>query len=385
MRPTAFAVLAVALFARVACAHPVAQGAMEVRVAEDHLDLHARVANEEAFVQDALGNRSTETEGGLDALLARHGQYLLQHVHLFADGTALTGTLLAVKPAETPTLEGRIAYDFHYAFPESLRRPRQIELRQDVLNELEFAPGNKWEATYVVRIQHGAAAGREGLLFTSHEPLTYSCDWASAAPIDTAPQLDRGGMFRAYLRHGVMHILSGYDHLLFMAGLVLAVASLMDLLKVVTAFTLAHTITLTLSVLNLVRLPSSIVEPMIAASIVVVALQNIFWPRQTHGWARLAVAFGFGLFHGLGFAGGLLEAMADLPGVAVAIAITSFSIGVELGHQAVVLPIFAGLQIARRVHPPREGFDPARYYAMKFGSALICAAGMIYFIAAIRA
>jgi hypothetical protein len=76
--------------------------------------------------------------------------------------------------------------------------------------------------------------------------------------------------------------------------------------------------------------------------------------------------------------------MSDLPGVAVAIAITAFSIGVELGHQAVVLPIFAGLQIARRVHPPRDGFDPAQYYALKFGSAIVCAAGMVYFVAAVR-
>ena len=172
--------------------------------------------------------------------------------------------------------------------------------------------------------------------------------------------LDRGRVFREYLRHGVFHILTGYDHMLFMAALVLAVTSLGDLVKVVTAFTVAHTITLSLAVLRLVNLPAHIVEPMIAASIVVVALQNIFWPRQTHGWSRLAIAFGFGLFHGLGFAGGLLDAMSELPAVAIALAITAFSIGVELGHQAVVIPIYSGLALARRVRQETGDAGPVR-------------------------
>ena len=82
-----------------------------------------------------------------------------------------------------------------------------------------------------------------------------------------------------------------------------------DLVKVVTAFTAAHTITLTLSVLGVVRLGEHVVEPMIAASIVFVAVQNVAWPRSSRGWGRIAVAFAFGLFHGLGFAGGLQEAI----------------------------------------------------------------------------
>src|SRR5205807_1459282 len=82
-------------------------------------------------------------------------------------------------------------------------------------------------------------------------------------------------------------------------------------------FTVAHTLTLALSVLNIVTLGERVVEPMIAASIVFVAVQNVFWPRQSRGWTRLAVAFAFGLFHGLGFAGGLKEAMAGMPRAAL--------------------------------------------------------------------
>ena len=94
-------------------------------------------------------------------------------------------------------------------------------------------------------------------------------------------------------------------------------------LKVVTAFTLAHTLTLTLAALNLVRLPERVVEPLIAASIVFVAVQNLFWPRRSRGWIRLGAAFFFGLFHGLGFAGGLLEAMQGMRGAVVLLAIMS--------------------------------------------------------------
>jgi hypothetical protein len=93
---------------------------------------------------------------------------------------------------------------------------------------------------------------------------------------------------------------------------------------------------------------------MIAASIVFVALQNIVAPAQSRGWTRLAVAFGFGLFHGLGFAGGLLAAMEGMPGVAIATAIIAFSIGVELGHQVVVIPLYLALTPSRaKPLPPR--------------------------------
>jgi hypothetical protein len=147
-----------------------------------------------------------------------------------------------------------------------------------------------------------------------------------------------------------MHILTGYDHLLFVSALVLAAVGIWDLIKVVSAFTLAHTLTLTLSVLNIVSLSERIVEPMIAASIVFVAVQNVFWPERSRGWTRLGVAFGFGLFHGLGFAGGLRDAMAGMPGIALWAALIAFSVGVELGHQVVVIPLYGAMYAAKHVN-----------------------------------
>jgi hypothetical protein len=103
------------------------------------------------------------------------------------------------------------------------------------------------------------------------------------------------------------------DHLTFVSILVLAAKSPWDLVKVATAFALAHSITLTLTALDLVRLPGWIVEPAIAGSIVLVASQNLHWPESSRGRSRLAAAFVFGLFHGMGFAGSLLDVTQGLP------------------------------------------------------------------------
>ena len=186
-------------------------------------------------------------------------------------------------------------------------------------------------------------------------------------------QTGRARIFADYLRHGVLHILTGYDHLLFVAALVLATLSAWEMFKVVAAFTLAHTATLTLAVFEVFRLPPWIVEPMIAASIVFVALENVLRPARAHSRSRLAVAFGFGFVHGLGFAGGLLDAMAGLPAAGIWVALAAFSLGVEIGHQVVVLPLFGLLALGRR--SLRVGFQGP---VVRYGSVLISLCGAYY-------
>ncbi len=197
-------------------------------------------------------------------------------------------------------------------------------------------------------------------------------------------RLDRLAMIRSFTSHGIAHILGGYDHLLFVAGLVIAVPSLWDLLKVVTAFTMAHTITLTLAVLHIVRLSSGIVEPMIAASIVFVSLQNLVAPERSRGQMRLMVAFGFGLFHGLGFAGGLLSAMEGMAGVTIATAIAAFSVGVEMGHQLIALPLFTAMRLIRLNASGQRDPELIPRWTLRAGSTVICTAGIVYLIAALR-
>lgn len=152
-----------------------------------------------------------------------------------------------------------------------------------------------------------------------------------------------------FAAHGIRHILTGYDHLLFIAALALGATSLWNLVKVVTAFTIAHSITLTLATLGWVNVASQLVEPLIAASIVFVAVENLRQPRGSDGLGRLAAAFVFGLVHGLGFAGGLLEIMHAMDRSTVLLAILGFSLGVELGNQLVLLPLFFSLQAVRAI------------------------------------
>ena len=192
-----------------------------------------------------------------------------------------------------------------------------------------------------------------------------------------------GSLFAAYFYQGVRHILTGYDHLLFVTALVLAATTLWDLIKVVATFTLAHTITLALAAMNLIHLPAWVVEPLIAASIVFVALQNVFWPRRAKGWSRLGAAFFFGLFHGLGFAGGLLDAMRELQGGTMFLAIVAFSVGVEAGHQMVVLPTFALLKAARGACSDVVQRTRLSLAVQRIGSAAIAVAGVYYFTAAV--
>jgi len=133
---------------------------------------------------------------------------------------------------------------------------------------------------------------------------------------------------------GFTHIVpKGLDHILFVLGLFLLSTRMAPLLIQVTAFTVAHTLTLALSVYGVVSLPPSIVEPLIAASIAYVAVENILTP-QLKPW-RAVVVFGFGLLHGLGFAGVLQE--VGLPRSQFVPALVSFNVGVELGQLAVIL------------------------------------------------
>lgn len=143
----------------------------------------------------------------------------------------------------------------------------------------------------------------------------------------------------SFLKLGNLHILSGYDHLLFLAGLFLAAATTRQLLALLTAFTVAHSISLALVVLRGVDLPASVVEPLIAASIVWVGLENLFGARQRWRWL---VVFGFGLIHGFGFAGALTDLGFGSSSIDVAKALFFFNAGVESGQllvAAAILPL----------------------------------------------
>ncbi|QJF51292.1 HupE/UreJ family protein [Roseobacter ponti] len=173
---------------------------------------------------------------------------------------------------------------------------------------------------------------------------------------------DAGGAFLSYIPVGFDHILpKGLDHILFVLGLFFLSTRWRPLLFQVTAFTLAHTVTLALGALGLVNVPGSIVEPLIAASIVYVAVENVFHKGLSR-W-RPAVIFGFGLLHGLGFASVLAE--FGLPEDQFIPALIGFNVGVELGQLTVIalaaLLLFISVRLARRMD-----LDPAEAAATTY-------------------
>lgn len=145
--------------------------------------------------------------------------------------------------------------------------------------------------------------------------------------------------FWQFFRLGIEHILTGFDHLAFLLALLLAGNRLREAAKIITSFTLAHSITLALATFNVINLPAGIVEPMIAVSIVYVGLENIFRREIKNRWLQ---TFAFGLIHGFGFASALRELSIGQRGNAAIIPLFSFNLGVEIGQVAIaglVLPV----------------------------------------------
>ena len=178
-------------------------------------------------------------------------------------------------------------------------------------------------------------------------------------------------VFGRYIVVGFEHIIpKGLDHILFVLGLFFFSYKWRPLLIQISAFTVAHTITLALAVLGLVRVPASIVEPLIALSIVYVAVENLFAPRLRL-W-RPALVFAFGLLHGLGFASVLLE--VGLSTAHLAAGLLGFNVGVELGQLAVV-----GLALVLLAVP----FGSRPWYRAAIaipGSLAIAATGLYWFV-----
>jgi hydrogenase/urease accessory protein HupE len=163
--------------------------------------------------------------------------------------------------------------------------------------------------------------------------------------------------FWRFLLLGIDHIFTGFDHVAFLVGLLLLGGSLRELVKIVTAFTVAHSLTLALAALDLVVPPARLIEPLIAASIVFVGAENLWALRRRAADAALrhrwVLTFVFGLVHGFGFASVLRE--LQLPRAALAAGLVSFNLGVECGQVCIVVVAFPLLRYLRRA----PAFAPA--------------------------
>ncbi|GGE75839.1 HupE/UreJ family protein [Massilia psychrophila] len=224
----------------------------------------------------------------------------------------------------------------------------------------------------------------KGLLRLEHGALTSTAIFApdSARQLLRVADASRWRQFFDYVKHGVWHIWIGFDHILFLLSLLLPAvlirregrwqaratlrASSIEVLKIVTAFTLAHSITLTLATLGVVALPSRVVESAIALSVAVAALNNL-WPVITRRLALLA--FAFGLLHGFGFASVLLD--LGLPQSSLLLSLVGFNVGVELGQLAIVAAFLPLAFLARATAFYRKA-------VLVGGSSLIVAIALVW-------
>jgi hypothetical protein len=206
----------------------------------------------------------------------------------------------------------------------------------------------------------------------------------AVAAVGAAPATAPAPGAIAFLREGVLHILTGYDHVLFLLCLLLPAAmrrtpsgwqpvgglkeAVLPVIGIVTAFTLAHSITLGLAASGRVSLPSSFIEPAIAVTIVLAALDNIY---PLFRGRRAIVAFAFGLIHGFGFAGALAE--LNLPASAFAWALLQFNVGLELGQLMIVVAACSVLYLVRS--SPRY---PA--WVIRGGSCAAILVGALWFV-----
>ncbi|MVN78858.1 hypothetical protein GO988_21210 [Hymenobacter sp. HMF4947] len=354
--------------------------ATTIALAPDHLTLHLRLTPGTDVAPQVLAGLDANHDGQLSPAEQRAYAARVQHdLALTLDGQPASLRLVDAafpSPQQLVAGLGDMQLTFEATVPAG-HSPHHLVF----VNQHQPAL-----AAYLVNCLLPRQAGLQVVsqnrnYLQSRYELTFSTASVMTAGAAATPaslhRADQRALVATYFGHGVRHILTGYDHLLFLGALVLGAASLWELVKVVTAFTLAHTLTLTLAAYQLVRVPSGLVEVLIAASIVVVAVQNVNWPGAARGPSRLLMAFAFGLVHGLGFASGLLALLHQLPREVLLLALLGFSLGLEAGQQVVLLPLF-GLRRLISQRPQGAGQLVPSPVWQRVGSLSIALAGLYY-------
>ena len=261
---------------------------------------------------------------GRDARLAQLTEVFADRIVLFVDAHEVRATTVAYHPPPPEPENALATYRLSGVMPRDATRlrwlyglvadPYPLEIRQpDGSSTIEWIHGTNWSGV-----------------------IDLSKSFTRPTRVEVA---------RQYLWLGYTHILpKGLDHILFVIGIFLLSPRWKTLLLQVTAFTVAHSITLALSIYGIVSLPSRIVEPMIALSIVYVAVENLF-TRELKPW-RVALVFTFGLLHGLGFAGVLRE--LGLPRSEFLTALLTFNLGVEGGQLTIIAAALLATAPVRR-------------------------------------
>lgn len=331
---------------------------------------------------------------------------LPQDLILLADGRPCAASATAGRRPDDP---GWIRYAWRIECPEDAR---VLSIRSRLL--LEVAPSHMHFAR--VRFADDPDHVREQVL-TEASP-----EFILRRPGPQADQEPSGSRLRDYVRLGIEHILTGWDHLAFVFGLLLLAGRIGEVARLVTGFTLAHSLTLALAVQGLIHPHAAAVESVIAFSVALVAIEKGWWEsghdrripifvlaglglmtfaslsgfsvlsvvtiaglalftvcyfslaaREPQEWLRICLTFAFGLVHGLGFAGVLVE--MDLPAGRLVPALLGFNLGVEIGQIGVVLLLWPLLVLGARL-----ASAPLRALATQLSAAALCGLGIYWFV-----
>jgi len=341
-------VLVLALLAApsLAAAHPAPFSYLDLRIGNDVIEgalvVHIiDVAHDLGIAApEKLLDRST-AYGNLDRLTALVAQRLM----LRSDQP------LTIQWGDVDTLPERQGIQLHFR----IHTPRPATLG---IHALMF-PYDRLHQTFVNVYEDGALRQQFVLSADNPDRTYYSGTTQGAIAV-----------IKTFVPAGIHHILIGPDHILFLIGLLLLGGGWKALLKIVTAFTIGHSITLSLAALNVVTPPPNIIEPAIALSIIFVGADNLV--RGGGRDVRALIALTFGLVHGFGFANVLRE--FGLPREALGWSLFSFNVGVEIGQLFIVLLVATALAVVRR-RSETVGMRVA--YA---GSLIVIAAGTYWFV-----
>jgi len=345
-RAAAFAIAFAALApARAALAHTVGVSSGEYRL--DGTVLHGDIGMANRELARLLPAIDTNHDGAIDPEELAAGRDTIARtviggIAVQADGAACAGALDRAWVTEE---DGGAVFQVRY---RCAAVPGRLTIAMPML--VGLTPGHH----HMARVFR---AGKPEVAVLDRAHATWTVGGSSNA-----------GIAWSMLKLGVAHILTGWDHLLFLLGLILVGGRRRALVGVITAFTLAHSITLALAALGAFAPSPRLVEPAIALSIAYVGVENFFVRDASRRWR---VTFPFGLVHGFGFAGALRE--IALPRAQVPVALVTFNLGVEIGQLAVLAVALPLVITARRA--PWFGDK-----GVKVLSAVIVVLGVILFV-----
>jgi hydrogenase/urease accessory protein HupE len=323
-----------ATFARTAHAHDPFEITAVVRLGADALTVQVTMARSTALAL-ATGRHDPRTKFDpheFSTHRARIDELAPSLYELRSDGRRLRFRAAASKLTDESDVEVTATYERPAAARLSLRA-----------SHLSILPEGYTSALSLLEVGTESAHFK---LLTRADPV-FEIRLADARNATESPEPTISERFRRFVALGAQHVLTGYDHLLFLFGVLVACRTLRAMLAVITSFTLAHSLTLGLAVFGHASVSATIVEPLIAASIVYVGIENVLG-KEALG-RRVAVTFAFGLVHGLGFAGALADLALEDRGLPLAL--FSFNLGIELGQlavAAVALPLLSTLHATER-------------------------------------